>query len=176
MLRAIVPSALHNTVVSAFQSQGWKSRQVPEAEVVECWFESHHTHLLVFVQTYAEAGIISVVGNATQEVPASHRWVVAEMLMRMNSTLNLGALELDWDRRQVTFRCHNVFAPGSAGDVKIIASLIHNAVAETDRLTPYLTELCRISELELPLYSITDLLAREDLLPPVPDPPAAPQP
>jgi hypothetical protein len=143
---------------------------VPEQEVVECWFEAHHTHLLVFAQTYAPAGMVSVVANASQQVPASHRYCVAEMLMRMNGMLNLGSLELDWDRCQVLFRCSNVFPVDAAGDATIIANLVHNAVGEIDRLTPYLAELCRVSELELPLYSITDLIAREDLLPPVPEP------
>jgi hypothetical protein len=149
---------------------GWKYKLVPENEVVECWFEAHHTHMLVFAQTYATAGIVSVVANASQQVPASHRYYVAEMLMRMNATLNLGSLELDWNRGQVMFRCGNVFPLNSAGDAQIIASLVHNAVGEIDRLTPYLAELCRVSELELPLYSVTDLIAREDLLPPVPEP------
>jgi hypothetical protein len=167
-----VPSPLHSTVIAAFQSQGWKYKLVPDQEVVETWFEAHHTHLLVFAQTYAEAGLVSVVGNAAQRVPHSHRYVVAEMLMRLNANMNVGNLELSWDQGQVMFRCSNVFPPGTAGDARIIAGLVHNAVAEIDRLTPYLAELCRVSELELPLYSITDLLGREDLLPPVPQEPA----
>jgi hypothetical protein len=164
-----VPSPLHSTVISAFQSQGWQFRLVPEQEVVESWFEAHHTHLLVFAQTYSEAGIVSVVANSSQQVPASHRYCVAEMLMRMNGSMNLGNLELAWEQGQVMFRCGNIFPPGTAGDPRIIASLVHNAVAEIDRVTPYLAELCRTSELELPLFSITDLLARDDLLPPVPE-------
>jgi hypothetical protein len=36
-----------------------------------------------------------------------------------------------------------------------------------DRMTPYLGEVCRTSKGELLLLNVTDLLAREDLLPPV---------
>jgi hypothetical protein len=144
---------------------GWECREVPGQEVVECWFETHHTHTLVFVQSLADAGIITIVGNASVQVPGSHRYCVAEMLMRMNSGLNMGNLELEWDSGQVMFRVGMMVRKDRKADPRQVASLVHMATGEIDRLTPFLSELCGVSELELPLYSITDLMGRTDLLP-----------
>jgi hypothetical protein len=92
---------------------------------------------------------------------------VSELLMRNNKELNLGNFEADWDSGQVVFRIASVFSPNRF-DERIIASLIHTAVAEMDRLTPYLSELCKLGTGELLLLSVPELMAREDLLPDVP--------
>ena len=88
--------------------------------------------------------------------------------MRTNKDLNLGNFELEWESGQVMFRVTNVFPP-NRHDARIIASLVHSAVAEMDRLTPFLGEILRTSKGELLLLKVADLMKREDLLPPVPD-------
>jgi hypothetical protein len=162
-------SALHAAVISAFKSMGWQYRAVPNVEVVECWFEAHHTKVLLHAQTHAEANLISVVSNASISVPKTHLRSVAELLMRSNKELNLGNLEMDWDSGQVMFRASNIFPP-HRHDEKIIASIVHAAVAEMDRLTPFLAEICRLGTGELLLLDIPSLMAREDLLPAIPEP------
>lgn len=161
-------SALHAAVINAFQSMGWQYRAVPNAEVVECWFEAHHAKVLLHAQSHAEANLLSVVSNASFLVPKTHLRAVAELLMRANKELNLGNLEIDWDSGQVMFRVSNIFVPNRY-DERIIASLVHAAVAEMDRITPFLAELCKLGTGELLLTSISDLLAREDLLPDIPE-------
>jgi hypothetical protein len=162
-------SALHATVIEAFKIMGWQYRIVPEIEVVECAFEAHHSRILTHAQTHGEAGIVTVVSNSTVIVPSSHILAVSELIMRSNRELSLGNFEMDWDTGQVMFRVANVFGRNRA-DTRIIAGLVHTAVAEMDRMTAYLLELTRASELELPVFSIPGLLAREDLLP---EPPKA---
>ncbi|WP_156346192.1 hypothetical protein [Verrucomicrobium spinosum] len=46
---------------------------------------------------------------------------------------------------------------------------MHNAIAEMDRMTPYLAELCKSTAAMLPLLDLQQLLRREDLLPVVPE-------
>jgi hypothetical protein len=159
-------SALHAAVLNAFKNMGWQYRAVPNAEVVESWFEAHHTKVFLHAQTHAEAGIVTVVSNGSFNVPKTHLKATAELLMRSNKELNLGNLEIDWDSGQVMFRVSNIF-PANRHDERIIASLVHAAVAEMDRVTPYLAELCRLGTGELLLLNIPELMAREDLLPDV---------
>lgn len=163
-------SALHAAVISAFKSMGWQYRAVPDVEVVECWFEAHHAKVLLHAQTHAEANLVSVVSNASITVPKTHLKAVAELLMRSNKELNLGNLEVDWETGQVMFRVANLFSP-NRHDERIIASMVHTAVAEMDRLTPFLAEVCRLGTGELLLLNIPELLAREDLLPVIPEAP-----
>ncbi len=163
-------SALHAAVISAFKSMGWQYRAVPDVEVVECWFEAHHAKVLLHAQTHAEANLVSVVSNASITVPKTHLKAVAELLMRSNKELNLGNLEVDWETGQVMFRVANLFSP-DRHDERIIASMVHTAVAEMDRLTPFLAEVCRLGTGELLLLNIPELLAREDLLPVIPEAP-----
>ena len=162
-------SALHAAVLTAFKTMGWEYHAVPEAEVVETWFEAHHTKVLVHAQTHAEAGIVSVVANTSFPVPETHRLAACELLMRTNKELNLGNFEIDWDSGQVMFRVSNIFSP-NRHDERIIASLVHAAVAEVDRVTPYLAEICRSTPGALPMLDIPVLMRREDLLPDVPGP------
>lgn len=161
-------SALHAAVINAFKSMGWQYRVVPDVEVVECWFEAHHAKVLLHAQTHAEANLVSVVSNASFTVPKTHLKAVAELLMRSNKELNLGNLEVDWETGQVMFRVANLFS-AHRHDERIIASMVHTAVAEMDRLTPFLAEVCRLGTGELLLLDIPELLAREDLLPAIPE-------
>ena len=163
-------SALHAAVINAFKSMGWQYRAVPDVEVVECWFEAHHAKVLLHAQTHAEANLVSVVSNASITVPKTHLKAVAELLMRSNKELNLGNLEVDWETGQVMFRVANLFSP-DRHDERIIASMVHTAVAEMDRLTPFLAEVCRLGTGELLLLNLPELLAREDLLPVIPEAP-----
>lgn len=162
-------SALHAAVCKSFESQGWACREVPDREVVEAGFDAYHGRVLVHVQSFSEAGFVSVVANASVGVPASHRARAAELVMRANRELALGSFEMEWDSGQVMFRQGNVF-PGDRQDERIIAGLVHNAVREMDRFHPCLGELVRTSAAALPLLDLPALLSREDLLPPAPEP------
>jgi hypothetical protein len=158
-------SVLYAATLQAFKSRGWHYREVPGQEVLEADFEAHHGKVLLHVQVFGEAGMVSVVSRASFPFPSTHRARVAELLMRTNQQLTLGNFEMDWDAGEVYFRTTNVF-PVHRCDEAILAALIHAAVAEMDRMTPYLGEVCRTPKGELLLLSVPDLMAREDLLPP----------
>jgi len=159
-------SPLHAAVLNAFKSRGWLYREVPGMEVVESGFDAYHGRVLAHVQSFAEAHIVTVVANASVTVPASHRNRAAELLMRVNKELSLGAFEMEWDTGHVMFRQGNIF-PELRSDEPAIAGLVHNAVGEMDRLTPFLGELCRTRKEMLPLLDVAALLKREELLAPV---------
>jgi hypothetical protein len=161
-------SALHAAVLNAFKKQGWAYHEVAGQEVVESSFEAHHGKIFLHVQSFAEADCVGVVANATATVPASHRLRVSELIMRVNKELNLGAFEMEWDGGQVMFRQGNIFSANRC-DEKIVAGLVHNAVSEMDRFTPYLGEVCRTTREMLALLDVRELLAREELLPPAPE-------
>ena len=161
-------SALYAATLSAFKEMGWHYREIAGQFVIEADFEAHHTKIPLHVQVFGETQIVSVVSTATLTVPATHRLAACELLMRVNRELNLGNFEMDWDSGTVLFRITNVFPP-HRHDARILASLVHSAIAEMDRLTPYLGEVVRTPKGELILLKVPDLLQREDLLPPVPD-------
>ncbi len=158
-------SALHSAVLNAFKAAGWAYRRIEGMEVIEADFEAHHAKVPLHVQSFGESSILSVVASASFPVPRSHFTAAAELLMRTNKELNLGNFECDWDSGQVMFRVTNVFPP-NRHDEKIIASLVHTAIAEMDRITPFLAEVCRTPKGELMLLRVSELMKREDLLPP----------
>jgi len=165
---SLSPSRLFKTVEETFALMGWAGRQVPGREVMEADFEAHHTRIRVHVQVFAQVHAISVGTTLGHQVPGSRAGLVSEMLMRTNLELTIGAFELDYDAGQVLFRATNIF-PSSGADPQIIASLVHSALAETDRLTPFLTLLLRMTQEELGRLNLKLFLQREDLLPPVPE-------
>lgn len=161
-------SALYATALNTFKEMGWHYREVPEHNVIESDFEAHHTKVPLHLQVFGDTHIVSVVATATLQVPSTHRLPVCELLMRVNKELNLGNFELEWDGGLVMFRMTNIFPP-HRHDSRILASMVHSAVAEMDRLTPFLGEIIRTPKGELLLLKVADLLKREDLLPPVPE-------
>lgn len=158
---------LHQAVQDAFKQRGWAFQEVPGMTVIETHFEAYHSKIFLHLQSYNEPNILSVVANVSLTVPHTHKSRSAELLMRVNRELNLGNFEMDWDGGMVMFRQSQIFLPGQY-DHGIITSLVHNALAEVDRLTPYLGTLCQTSPAMLPMVSISELLQREDLLPPPP--------
>ena len=161
-------SSLHAAVLNTFKQMNWAYRKVPDREVVEADFEAHHGKMHIHVQSFGEAHIATIVATGSAPVPASHRTRALELLMRVNKELNVGNFEIEWESGMVMFRQGNVF-PRHRYDEEVLAGLIHTAVAEMDRLTPFLGELLATSKEMLPLLNIPDLLLREDLLPPVPE-------
>ncbi|TLD69628.1 hypothetical protein FEM03_16860 [Phragmitibacter flavus] len=159
--------SLHAAVLNAFKQQGWACTEVPGMTVVESQFEAYHSKIALHLQSYDEPQILSIVANVSLTVPHTHKSRTAELLMRVNRELNLGSFEIDWDRGAVMFRQSQVFA-NHQFEPSIIISLVHNALAEVDRITPYIGILCKTVPSLLPMLSIPDLLLREDLLPPVP--------
>ncbi len=161
-------STLHVSVLNAFKSRAWSYREVPNTKVIEASFEAYHGKIPLHVQSFAEAHIVAVVSQASINVPPTHKHRAAELLMRANKELNLGNFEMEWDSGTVMFRMSNVFA-SHRYDENIIANLVHNAIAEMDRMTPYLGVLCQTSKAMLPLLDLPALLKRADLLPVVPE-------
>ena len=168
-------SRLFTAVEETFARMKWAGRRVPGREVMEADFEAHHTRIRVHVQAFAEVQAICVGTTLGHNVPDSRAGLVSEMLMRTNLELTLGAFEFDYDAGRVLFRATNIFPPDAA-DPQIIASLVHSALAETDRLTPFLTLLLRMTAEELGRLNLKLFLQREDLLPPVPEAPDSPMP
>ena len=162
------PSLLFRTVEETFDRMHWSGRLVPGREVMEADFDAHHTRIRVHVQAFPEVNAVSVGTTLGHQVPVSRTGLVSEILMRTNLELTVGAFELDYDAGRILFRATNIFPAGRA-DPQIIASLVHSALAETDRLTPFVTLLLRLGTDELSRLNLKLFLQREDLLPPVPE-------
>jgi len=94
--------------------------------------------------------------------------LMLELLARANKKLTLGSLEYDLDREQLMFRITNLFERDKY-DADIISSMVHAAIAEVDRITPYAAVIQQTSVGLLDDLSIERLLLRDDLIPPVPE-------
>ena len=151
---------LIHSVEAAFRSSGWQFRQVDGKDVIECEFEAHNAKVPLHVQTFSP-GLVSVVSRLSFTISPESRAAVSEALMRTNLLLNLGNFETDYDSGEVFFRVTNVFPDGVAQPT-MITSLVHNALVEMDRITPYLSELEK-----QPGQNVATLLSREDLMPAV---------
>lgn len=166
-------SRLFAAVEHTFSLMNWSGRRVPGREVMEADFDAHHTRLRVHVQAFPEVHAITVGTTLGHQIPGSRAGLVSELLMRTNLELTVGAFELDYDAGRVLFRATNIFTADKP-DAQIIASLVHSAIAESDRLTPFLTLVLRMTTEELGQLNLKLFLQREDLLPPVPEEPGTP--
>ena len=164
-------TTVFEAIQSAFRRMEWQSRRVENQAVLEADFEVHHTKVRIHVQAFEPLNAVSVVATASNRAPESRFGLAAELVMRTNHELTIGAFELDYDTGMIMFRASNIFPPHRI-DERIIASLVHSALAEMDRITPFLTLVMRMTPEELAKLNLKLFLQREDLLPPVPENPA----
>jgi len=146
-------------VKESFDSAKWQFREIPEKKVIESEFEAHHAKIPLHVQAFEELGAVSVVSRLSFTVDPAAQASIHDALMRTNIALTIGNFEANPENGEVYFRITNVFSDGQR-DVEIITSLVRTAIVEMDRITPYLAEIMRD-----PNQSISNLLARKDLLP-----------
>ena len=155
------------SVEEVFGKNGWHSELVEGRDVLRAGFEAHHTRVDLVVQAFPELNALSVVGESPMFIAEPQMPALLELLMRGNKQLTLGGFEYDLDREMLVFRVTNLFERDRF-DGDIIASMVHCAIAELDRIVPYAaivrgTPADLIGDLDL-----ERLLQREDVIPPVP--------
>lgn len=155
------------SVEETFGANGWHCELVEGRDVLRAGFEAHHTRVDLIAQAYPQLNALSVVAESPMPVAGEHRAVVLELLMRANKPLTLGGFEYDLDRSMLVFRVTNLFER-ERFDSDIISSMVHCAIAELDRLIPYVGIVRNTPADLLEHLDLERLLAREDVLPPVP--------
>lgn len=156
------------SVMEAFGQHGWQYEHLEERDVIRTAFEAYHTQVHLHAQAFPQLNALSVVGETPMELDCEHELVVLELLARANKRMTLGSLEYDLDRSQLMFRITNLFERDKY-DADIVSSMVHAAIAEVDRITPYAAVVQQTPEDLLDDLSVERLLLREDLLPPVPE-------
>lgn len=156
------------SVEEAFGRQGWHAELVEGRDVLRTGFEAHHTRVDLIAQAYPQLNALTIVSETPMPAGERHLPVMLELLARANKQLTLGGFEYDLDREMLVFRQTNLFER-EVFDADIITSMVHCAVAELDRMTPY-ASIVRGTRAELLAdLDLMRLLEREDVLPPVPD-------
>ncbi|MEO7098053.1 MAG: YbjN domain-containing protein [Luteolibacter sp.] len=155
------------SVEETFGQNGWHCELVEGRDVLRAGFDAHHTRVDMIVQAYPQLNALSVVSESKMPLDEEHLPVVLELLARANKQLTLGGFEYDLDREFLVFRITNLFEREKF-DSDIISSMIHCAIAELDRLTPYAAIVRDTPGDLLEDLDIPRLLMREDIIPPVP--------
>ncbi len=154
------------SVEEALGKQGWHAELVEGRDVLRAAFDAHHTRVDLVAQAFPELNALSVVTESPMPIGERHVGSVLELLMRANKQLTLGGFEYDLDREMMVFRVTNLFER-ELFDADIVSSMVHCAIAELDRIVPYVsivrgTPLDLLDDLDL-----ERLLMREDVIPPM---------
>jgi hypothetical protein len=161
------PSRQILSVEEAFGKQGWHCEIVEGRDVIRAGFDAHHTRVDLIAQAFPQLNALVVVSESPMPLDDDHRPVVLELLARANKQLTLGGFEYDMDREFLVFRTTNLFEREKY-DADIISSMVHCAIAELDRITPYVA-IVRVTHADLlDDLDLIRLLMREDVIPPVP--------
>lgn len=166
----MVHSELYSTTLGVFRSAGWSFAEVEGREVLRAGFEAHHTRVDLHVQVFEKLRAVSVVAESSlRSAEPVRRERLAELAMRVNQSLTVGNFEMNWDEGGLVFRVTNLF-PSPQGDPAIIENLVHNTVAEMDRIAPVEAMIHQAEGADLAALDIPALLGRDDLIPDVPEP------
>jgi len=155
------------SVEETFGVNGWHCELVEGRDVLRAGFEAHHTRVDLIAQAHPQLNALTVVSESLMPLGQAHRGAVIELLMRANKPLTLGGFEYDFDRSMLVFRITNLFEREKF-DADIVSSMVHCAIAELDRLIPYASMVRDTAADLLPDLDLERLLAREDVIPPVP--------
>ena len=163
------PASLQITSVKdIFGQNGWDCELIESRDVIRTAFEAHHTHLQLHAQAFPTINALSIVSETPLPSPSDeHLFSIMEMTQRANKQITLGTVEYDLDREQLMFRISNIF-DREKYDPQIVTSMVHFAIAELDRITPYAITIMQTDDSLLADLSVERLLMREDLIPPVP--------
>ncbi len=155
------------TVEETFGANGWHCELVDGRDVLRAGFEAHHTRVDLIAQAYPQLNALSVVTESPMALDADHRPRVLELLAHANKPLTLGGFEYDLDRAMLVFRITNLFER-ERFDSDIVCSMVHCAIAELDRIIPYVAIVRDTPADLLDDLDLRRLLMREDVIPPVP--------
>ena len=155
------------TVEETFGANGWHCELVEGRDVIRAGFEAHHTRVDLIAQAFPQLIALSVVTESIMPLDEEHLPKVLELLARANKPLTLGGFEFDIDRSMLVFRITNLFER-ERYDSDIIASMVHCAIAELDRIIPYVAIVRDTPGDLLDDLDLERLLARQDIIPPVP--------
>ena len=155
------------SVEETFGQNGWHCELVEGRDVLRAGFEAHHTRVDLIAQAHPPLNALSMVSENPLSVSEEHLSPLLELLARANKQLTLGGFEYDFDREVLVFRITNLFER-ERYDKDIVASMVHCAIAEMDRIVPYAAIVRNTRAELLPDLDIPRLLMREDILPPVP--------
>lgn len=163
------PSSLQITIVQEiFGQNGWDCELIQGRDVLQTAFEAHHTHMQLHAQAFPPINALAIVSETPMPFDSDeHLFLLLELMQRANKKLTLGGFELDLDRAQLMFRITNIF-DREKYDPQIVTSMVHFAIAELDRLTPYALTIVQTAEDLLDDISVERLLMREDLIPSIP--------
>jgi hypothetical protein len=155
------------SVEETFGQNGWHCELVEGRDVLRAGFDAHHTRVDLVAQAYPQLNALSVVTESRLAVDEEHLASILELLARANKQLTLGGFEYDIDRGFLVFRITNLFER-ERYDSDIISSMVHCAIAELDRLTPYAAIVMGTPDDLLEDLDLSRLLMRQDVIPPVP--------
>lgn len=156
------------TVEEIFGNNGWHCELIEGRDVLRAGFDAHHTRVDMIAQAHPALNALTIVTESPMPISESHHRAFFELLNRANKPLTLGSFEYDLDRAMLVFRITNLFEREKY-DPDIVASMVHCAIAELDRITPYVAILKNTAADLLPDLDLERLLAREDVIPPVPE-------
>lgn len=154
-------------VEETFGQNGWHCELVEGRDVLRAGFDAHHTRVDLITQAFPQLNALVVVAESPMPLDEQHLPPVLELLARANKQLTLGGFEYDLDREYLVFRTTNLFEREKY-DSDIISSMVHCAIAELDRITPYAAIVRDTPGDLLDDLDLVRLLMREDIIPPVP--------
>ena len=155
------------TVEETFGGNGWHCELIEGRDVLRAGFEAHHTRVDLIAQAHPQLNALVIVTESPMPLEGAYLAAGLELLARANKQLTLGGFEYDLDRGMLVFRITNLFEREKY-DADIVVSMVHCAIAELDRIIPYVATVRNIREDLLDDLDLERLLQREDLIPPVP--------
>lgn len=155
------------SVEETFGQNSWHCELLEGRDVLQAGFDAYHTRVNMIAQAYPQLNALSIISETKMPVDDDHISSLLELLARANKQLTLGGFEYDLDREFLVFRITNLFEREKF-DSDIISSMVHCAIAELDRITPYAAIVRDTAADLLDDLDIGRLLMREDIIPPVP--------
>lgn len=132
--------SLLQTAKTFFEQQHWRFEQAPDEPILKLGFAGQNGRFLCLFEAKEELSQVAFYAVRPGPIQASRHAAVAELFMRINCTLRVGAFELNFDTGMARFRT-GVDLEGVQDPVAVIQNLVLMTVATMDNYAPALAKV-----------------------------------
>ncbi len=134
----MTPVPLLETAKVFFQQQGWRFEPAVDEPILKLGFEGQNGRFLCLFEAKEEVSQVAFYVVRPGPIEPSKRAAVAELFMRINCTLRVGAFELHFDTGMARFRS-GVDLENVTDAATVIRNLVLMSVATMDNYAPALS-------------------------------------
>lgn len=130
-----VEQQMKDTVLRFFQEEQWNYQIAGPDQVIRAGYRGDHGTWVCYARVDEDQHLFTFHAVTGMDIPVQYRAQVLEYLMRVNSILRVGSLELNFDKGDVRYKAC-VETPENELSIAMVRAIAYHAVHTIDHYFP----------------------------------------